>query len=50
MIKNLQDRMLLKNLIKNTPRDKKNIIISGLATNSKEVKKIIFFLLLKETN
>ena len=47
MIKNLQDRMLLKNLIKNTPRDKKNIIISGLATNSKEVKKNYIFFAVK---
>ena len=39
--------MLLKNLIKDISKDKKNIIISGLATNSKDVKKIIFFLLLK---
>ncbi len=36
--------MLLKNLIKNISRDKKNIIISGIATNSKNVKKnFIFF-------
>ena len=36
--------MLLKKLIENIPKDK-NIIISGLSTNSKEVKKIIFSLL-----
>ena len=36
--------MLLKNLIKNISKDKKNIFISGLSTNSKEVKKnYIFF-------
>ena len=36
--------MLLKNLIKNIPKDKKDIIISGLSINSKEVKKnYIFF-------
>ena len=32
-----------KNLIKNIPGNKK-IIISGLSTNSKKVKKILFFL------
>ena len=42
--------MLLKNLIKDIPKEKKNIIISGLSTNSKEVKKTIFFLQLKEIN
>ena len=36
--------MLLKNLIKNISKDKKNIYISGLSMNSKEVKKnYIFF-------
>ena len=36
--------MLLKNLIKGTPKDRSNISISGIATNSKEVKKnYIFF-------
>ena len=36
--------MLLKNLIKNIPNNKKNIIISGLSTNSKKIKKnYIFF-------
>jgi MurE/MurF fusion protein len=36
--------MLLKNLINNLPQDKKKILIKGLATNSKEVKKgYIFF-------
>jgi MurE/MurF fusion protein len=38
--------MLLKNLIKNTP-NKKNIIISGLATNSKKVKKNYIFFAIK---
>ena len=42
--------MLLKNLIKNIPKDKKNIIISGLSTNSKDVKKNYIFLQLKEIN
>ena len=31
--------MLLKNLIKNISNDKKNIVISGLSTNSKDIKK-----------
>ena len=35
--------MLLKNLIKNTPENKKRLIIHGLTTNSKKVKKVIFF-------
>ena len=36
--------MLLKNLINNISEEKKNIIISGLSTNSKEIKKnYIFF-------
>ena len=36
--------MLLKNLIKNISKDKKNIVISGLSTNSKEIRKnYIFF-------
>ena len=39
-----RSNMLLKNLIKNIPKDKKNINISGLSTNSKDVKKnYIFF-------
>ncbi len=36
--------MLLKNLIKNIPKEKKNISISGLSSNSNEIKKnYIFF-------
>jgi len=36
--------MLLKNLIKNIPKAKRNTFISGIASNSKEVKKnYIFF-------
>ena len=36
--------MLLKNLIRDNSKNKKNIIISGLSTNSKEIKKdYIFF-------
>ena len=41
--------MLLKNLIKNISKNEKKLFISGISTNSEEVKKkIIFFLLLKE--
>ena len=39
--------MLLKNLIKKSA-DKRNNLISGIASNSNEVKKIIFFLQLRE--
>ena len=38
--------MLLKNLIKNIPKNK-NIIISGLSTNSKEIKKNFIFFAIK---
>ena len=40
--------MLLKNLIKNISEDKKNNIISGISSNSKEIRKNYIFLLLKE--
>ena len=40
--------MLLKNLIKNISKNEKKLFISGISTNSEEVKKITFFLLLKE--
>jgi murE/murF fusion protein len=39
--------MLLKNLIKSTPREKKNILISGLSTNSKKIKKNYIFFAIK---
>ena len=39
--------MLLKNLIKNISKEKKDILISGITTNSKEVKKNYIFLPLK---
>ncbi len=39
--------MLLKNLIKNTPKNKKNISISGLSSNSNEVKKGYIFFAIK---
>ena len=41
--------MLLKNLINNIPEEKKKIKITGLSTNSKEVKRGHIFLPLKET-
>jgi len=39
--------MLLKNLIKKIPKDKKNITISGLSTNSGKVKKNNIFFAIK---
>ena len=39
--------MLLKNLIKNISKDKKNTVISGLSTNSKKVKKDYIFFAIK---
>jgi murE/murF fusion protein len=39
--------MLLKNLIKNIPKDKKNTIVSGLSANSKEIKKNYIFFAIK---
>ena len=39
--------MLLKNLINNLPEDKKKIIIKGLSTNSKEIKKDFIFFAIK---
>ena len=39
--------MLLKNLIKNIPENKKDIFISGISTNSKEIKKNYIFFAIK---
>ena len=39
--------MLLKNLIKNISKEKKDILISGITTNSKEVKKNYIFFAIK---
>jgi len=39
--------MLLKNLIKDLPKNKENIVISGISTNSKEIKKNYIFVALK---
>ena len=39
--------MLLKNLIKDISEDKRNISISGIASNSKEVKKNYIFFAIK---
>ena len=39
--------MLLKNLIKDIPKVSKNTIVSGLAINSKEVKKNFIYFAIK---
>jgi MurE/MurF fusion protein len=39
--------MLLKNLTNNLPKDKENIIIKGLSTNSKEIRKGYIFFAIK---
>ena len=39
--------MLLKNLIRNISKNKKDIIISGLSTNSKKIKKNYIFFAIK---
>ena len=39
--------MLLKKLIKNSPKDIKNLNIKGLALNSKEIKKDFIFFAIK---
>ena len=39
--------MFLKNLIKDIPESKKNIIVSGLSSNSKNVKKNNIFFAIK---
>ena len=39
--------MLLKNLIKEIPKDKRNIFITGLSSNSKEIKKNYIFFAIK---
>ena len=44
---NLQVSMLLRKLIKHTPKNRKNTFISGLSSDSNEVKKNFIFLLLK---
>ena len=44
---NLLKCMLLKNLIKDIPQNKKNILISGIATNSKDIKKNYIFFAIK---
>ena len=42
--------MLLKKLIKNLPKVKKNIIVKGLAVDSKKIKKGFIFLQLEVLN
>ena len=44
---NLQISMLLKNLIKDIPTEKKYIKISGISTNNKDVKKNHIFFAIK---
>ena len=39
--------MLLKNLIKNIPKSKQDILVSGLSTNSKQIKKNYIFFAIK---
>ena len=39
--------MLLKDLIKKIPKNKKNIVVSGLSTNSREVRKNYIFFAIK---
>ena len=39
--------MLLKNLIKNISKDNEKIIINGISTNSKKVKKNFIFFAIK---
>ena len=39
--------MLLKNLIKNSPKNLKNLKISGISLNSKDIKKGFIFFALK---
>ncbi len=46
-MKSLQVCMLLKNLIKDVPNHKKDIIIKGLSTNSETVKKNFIFFAIK---
>ena len=46
-MKILQITMLLKNLIKNISKNNRNKIISGLATNSQEIKKNFIFFAIK---
>ena len=49
-MKNLPINMLLKNLINNLPEEKKKIKITGLSTNSKDVKKGHIFFAIKGYN
>ena len=42
--------MLLKNLIKNLPKDKEKIIIKGISTNSKDTQNRYIFFAIKGNN
>ena len=46
-MKSLQICMLLKNLIKKIPKNKRNIFVSGLSTNSKNIRKNYIFFAIK---
>ncbi len=46
-MRNLLIRMLLKNLIKGIPKNRNNVVISGLSTNSKDIKKNFIFFAIK---
>ena len=43
----LQNSMLLKNLIKGIPKNKKNVLVSGISSNSKKIKKNFIFFAIK---
>ena len=43
----LPNSMLLKNLIKGIPENKKNVIVSGISSNSKNIKKNFIFFAIK---
>ena len=46
-MKSLLISMLLKNLIRDISKNKKNIVISGLSTNSRKIKKNYIFFAIK---
>ena len=47
-MKSFQASMLLRNLIKDIPKNKTNIKIAGISADSNKIKKNFIFLLLKE--
>ena len=46
-MKSFQVNMLLKKLIKKIPKNKQNLLISGISSNSKEIKKNYIFFAIK---